>query len=1200
MDDPRCYKCDQPISLDDTNCGHCQAPLILLNKYPVQSILRETNDNGTVYRAWHPGLEIDLVIKRAPPSLAKHIQNESRILYLLRRPINFTPHVYDFEQQRDHTILVMEWIDGRTLDHVHPQQLWPVAEVQHFLNELLQHLEELHSVGIIHRDLKPQNIIRRPNDSYALIDFNVAKRTGEKTEYSGYSRQYAPPEQLPQAGGRVASDAPQTDERSDLYSLAVTAYELLFGHVFDPKKELMPQLNRLRAQAIPLPLRRVLRHMLAPEMTQRPANAAAARRMLNDHTATEDDGAEGDLNWPAGNGIGADQSPLQTSQPTQMSNQLSSQAAQLNGQLLHLKEGQGRIIAIAWSPNSSELAIATACGIRIYSLASDVDRLFRPTRSPVRQIGYAMTGNALAFTLDEKIEVRHVDTSEPIRVLSGYAEATPGMVVFAPAGQTLAVATDEALSIHDIERNLVLAQQREAMIPQLLVSSQNGQILATSSGDTVTLWHIQNASLTPRALRGDIPTPVVAMAISADGQTLAVAAPNRVKLWKAGQPQPDSLIRPDQYVRHIALSPDGQRIAIVLKESIQIAYAATNKLICTIALADHAADIFQIIFDRRSARLAAASPGQVSIWDSAKGAPIARLVYTDTPRAIAFTLDGRRLASAGQKIQLWHINAGSGTPASQISHTGDQIHDLLFAQDEKSQTLIAADRDSITAWKRGTPTPASPSGAAQANDNKWQRLGSCPGAHVQAHGIAYVRQGRSPQLLQATRESINMHPIASLNSGRHQTFRIPAGYDIALGSNGWVASLSTDNVVRVWQASDPQTPYELQLNVAPNSIAIAPDGQTLAVGTDDAIQIWSVPDGSLSDTQSGIDVGGERIIFAPDGTTLAATRHNEIAIWQIEANRLHHVCTARDHTDRVTNVAFAADWRTFASTSDDGTIRLWTYAEQITSDHGVVHPPSPPEPPTPPPPLRIFLCHVIEDQDRIDQLSKQLAGPNVDIWTFGNKFTPGQRWPGIIQKMIRQADIFIACLSNNFINKLSYAHREIEFALQIAKSRPEEQIYIIPLRLDTCDVPEQLRVWQWVDYFDGSEPARLIQTLRERADEVARNDKAASTNEPPLIPGTGASLHDAQTEQAISEVPDIQYLHDLLATNRGYLRVLHKQLAIHGEAFAPPRLLLEITAREETIRKIKAQMRKLGIPYTDEYGDGPSSSDLGLGDSASG
>ncbi len=92
---------------------------------------------------------------------------------------------------------------------------------------------------------------------------------------------------------------------------------------------------------------------------------------------------------------------------------------------------------------------------------------------------------------------------------------------------------------------------------------------------------------------------------------------------------------------------------------------------------------------------------------------------------------------------------------------------------------------------------------------------------------------------------------------------------------------------------------------------------------------------------------------------------------------------------------------------------------------------------------------------------------------------PGQNWRSVIPKAIADSQLFIACLSQRSISKQGFVQREFKMALNQYADRPPNSIYLIPLRLDECDIPDlrqeeyglNLRDLHWLDYWkeDGFE-----------------------------------------------------------------------------------------------------------------------------------
>jgi len=115
--------------------------------------------------------------------------------------------------------------------------------------------------------------------------------------------------------------------------------------------------------------------------------------------------------------------------------------------------------------------------------------------------------------------------------------------------------------------------------------------------------------------------------------------------------------------------------------------------------------------------------------------------------------------------------------------------------------------------------------------------------------------------------------------------------------------------------------------------------------------------------------------------------------------------------------------------------------------------------------LRVFLCHASDDKPIVRELYKKLLKEGIDVWFDEESLMPGQDWELEIPEAVNNADSIIVCLSNKSINKAGYIQKEIRFALDAAEKRSERDIFIIPVKLESCDVPQRFNRWQWVDLF---------------------------------------------------------------------------------------------------------------------------------------
>ncbi len=131
--------------------------------------------------------------------------------------------------------------------------------------------------------------------------------------------------------------------------------------------------------------------------------------------------------------------------------------------------------------------------------------------------------------------------------------------------------------------------------------------------------------------------------------------------------------------------------------------------------------------------------------------------------------------------------------------------------------------------------------------------------------------------------------------------------------------------------------------------------------------------------------------------------------------------------------------------------------------------------------LQVFLCHSSDDKPAVRELYHRLINDGINPWLDEENLLPGQDWQIEIPKAVRNSDIVIVCLSKKSITKAGYIQKEIKHALDVADEQPEGTIYIIPIKLEECDVPERLRRWQWVNLFDDNGYRRLINSLTIRA-----------------------------------------------------------------------------------------------------------------------
>lgn len=135
-------------------------------------------------------------------------------------------------------------------------------------------------------------------------------------------------------------------------------------------------------------------------------------------------------------------------------------------------------------------------------------------------------------------------------------------------------------------------------------------------------------------------------------------------------------------------------------------------------------------------------------------------------------------------------------------------------------------------------------------------------------------------------------------------------------------------------------------------------------------------------------------------------------------------------------------------------------------------------------PLKIFLCHSSGDKPQVEKLYNYLLQQGTDPWLDSEKLLPGQDWNFEINKALDDSDVILLCLSKKSVDKEGYVQKEIRIALDRALEMPEGRIFLIPGRLEECDLPRRLQSYQWVDLFTQSGMDKLTQALNLRAKQV--------------------------------------------------------------------------------------------------------------------
>ena len=137
-----------------------------------------------------------------------------------------------------------------------------------------------------------------------------------------------------------------------------------------------------------------------------------------------------------------------------------------------------------------------------------------------------------------------------------------------------------------------------------------------------------------------------------------------------------------------------------------------------------------------------------------------------------------------------------------------------------------------------------------------------------------------------------------------------------------------------------------------------------------------------------------------------------------------------------------------------------------------------------------FLCYAKENSKEVREFRERLRAETwIDPWFDEEDILPGQKWEGSVADAVHNSHAVIVFLSSVAIRTEGFFQKELKLALDAAAEKPDGTIFIIPIRLDTCDVPERLLPYQYVDYFGDDAHkdhvySSLIAALKIRAQNL--------------------------------------------------------------------------------------------------------------------
>lgn len=527
-------------------------------------------------------------------------------------------HVFDSDHTGDTHYLVMEFVDGITLDRlVSERGPLSVERACDVVRQAALGLQHAHEQALVHRDIKPSNLMITPQPGRAnqpldrrlpanaslvkLLDMGVARVLQLGGQAPGESlstltqggavigtADYVAPEQL--------ENPHNADIRADLYSLGCTFYFLLTGHVPFPGGTLVSKLDRQRwetptsihqlREEVPPAVAEVVHKLMSKNPDDRFATPAEVARTLEKLARTGYTG--------------------------------TSSAPLTNPRRLHAHTGP--VWAVAFAPDGAEVLSAGKDRIpRLWDTAGGTVLHELPVQpQEIRAVAFSPDGASFCTVSGVSVRLWDRATRGEVRRLVGHAAAVRCAIFLADGKSIASAGDDKTVRIFDLAsgREMHRFARHTASVTGLALVANKDAILSCSRDQSLRLWDVRNGHETGM-LASDGGAVLAVATCSAGSFVLSSHFDTSIRLWDLESAQEvRRYVGHKQMVTTVTLLPDDQRF------------------------------------------LSASQDGTARLWDLADGRELACLEgHQGGVHALAVSPDGKLAVSVGadSDLCLWEL-----------------------------------------------------------------------------------------------------------------------------------------------------------------------------------------------------------------------------------------------------------------------------------------------------------------------------------------------------------------------------------------------------------------------------------------------------------------------------------------------------------------------------------------------------------------
>lgn len=169
--------------------------------------------------------------------------------------------------------------------------------------------------------------------------------------------------------------------------------------------------------------------------------------------------------------------------------------------------------------------------------------------------------------------------------------------------------------------------------------------------------------------------------------------------------------------------------------------------------------------------------------------------------------------------------------------------------------------------------------------------------------------------------------------------------------------------------------------------------------------------------------------------------------------------------------------------------------------------------------VKIFISYARVDAVPVAEIYRRLKAAGYDPWIDTEDLLPGVRWKNAIEKALIEADFFLLCLSAQSKDRRGFIQKEIKTALDLWEEKLHDDIYFIPLRLEDCELPDQISEIQCVNWFEPGAWERLEKALRIQTEKLIGN-RPAKAQPPSPLGKTGTQATPVPVVARTADQPD--------------------------------------------------------------------------------